>query len=54
MNLPVSDAEGGTAPLPALETALEGVRRKGNRELLIENAFLDLLGAATPSPRPPR
>src|SRR5204863_4408572 len=53
MSLPVSDAEGGTAPLTALETALEGVRRKGNRQLLIENAFLDLLGTAAP-PRPPR
>jgi hypothetical protein len=55
MSLPLSDAEGGTAPLTALETALEGVRRKGNRQLLIENAFLDLLGtAAAPPPRSPR
>lgn len=53
MGLPVSDADGGTAPLVALETALEGVRRKGNRQLLIENAFLDLLGAAPAPPRPP-
>ncbi|HYV86611.1 MAG TPA: DNA polymerase III subunit delta' [Patescibacteria group bacterium] len=51
--LPVSDADGGTAPLAALETALEGVRRKGNRQLLIENAFLELLAAGGPA-RPPR
>jgi DNA polymerase-3 subunit delta' len=49
--LPVREDD-ATGPLVSLETAVEGIRRKGNRQMLIENAFLDLL-APVPA-RPPR
>jgi len=42
------------ATLDALETTLEGIRHKGNRQLLIENFLMALLPAAAPSgPRAP-
>jgi DNA polymerase-3 subunit delta' len=42
-NLPLSGGPDGTEALVALESALEGLRRRGNRQLLIENAFLGFL-----------
>jgi len=41
--LPASDGEDGTDALLRLESALDGIRRKGNRQLLIEDVLLDLL-----------
>ena len=42
------------ATLDALETTLEGIRHKGNRQLLIENFLMALLPAAASSgPRAP-
>ncbi len=37
---------GGPQALLALEEAIEGIRRKGNRQLLVENALLGLVPAA--------
>jgi DNA polymerase-3 subunit delta' len=42
-NLPLSGGPDGTQALHLLESALEGLRRRGNRQLLIENAFLGFL-----------
>ncbi len=43
----------GTGALLALESALDGLRRRGNRQLLIENLLLDLLpDRAATAPRP--
>ena len=41
--LPLEGGADGTEALVALESALEGLRRRGNRQLLIENAFLGFL-----------
>jgi DNA polymerase-3 subunit delta' len=41
--LPLEGGPDGTEALVALESALEGLRRRGNRQLLIENAFLGFL-----------
>jgi len=46
-DLPLEGGRDGTEALLALEGALEGIRRRGNRQLLIENAFLGFL----PPPR---
>jgi DNA polymerase-3 subunit delta' len=44
----------GPQPLLALEEAIEGIRRKGNRQLLVENALLGLVPAARAArPAPP-
>jgi DNA polymerase III subunit delta' len=43
--LPLRDGPDVTAPLLSLESALDGLRRKGNRQMLIEGLFLDLLPA---------
>jgi DNA polymerase-3 subunit delta' len=51
--LPVRDEPDAAAPIAAIESALEGIRRKGNRQMLIENAFLDLLAPAA-APRQAR
>ena len=51
-SLPLHDAPDPTLPLAALEAAREGMRRKGNAQLLLECAFLDLLPPATRPPRP--
>ena len=45
--LPLSGGPDGTEALHALESALEGLRRRGNRQLLIENAFLGFLPPAS-------
>lgn len=50
--LPV-DADGGVGALEALESALEGIARRGNRQMLLENAFLAMLPRAG-APRPAR
>lgn len=42
-DLPLQGGRDGTEALLALEAALEGMRRRGNRQLLIENAFLGFL-----------
>lgn len=42
--------EAGPLAIDRLDTALDAIRRKGNRQLLIENFFLGLLPAAGPSP----
>ena len=42
-NLPLQGGRDGTEALLALESTLEGLRRRGNRQLLIENAFLGFL-----------
>lgn len=44
--------DGGVRALEALEGAIEGIARRGNRQMLLENAFLELLpppGAPRPS-----
>jgi DNA polymerase-3 subunit delta' len=52
--LPLRDGEDGTGALLQLDAALDGIRRKGNRQLLVEDVLLDLLppvgGAARPGP----
>ena len=55
LNLPAREGRDGTDPVLRLESALEGIRRKGNRQLLIEDVFLELLpddgsSAARPVP----
>jgi DNA polymerase-3 subunit delta' len=55
MNLPARDGRDGTDPVLRLESALDGIRRKGNRQLLIEDVFLELLpddGGAPARPVP--
>jgi len=47
--LPIGE-DGGVGALEAIEGALEGIARRGNRQMLLENAFLDLL----PRPGAPR
>lgn len=48
-----ADGDGGVAALEAFEAALEGIARHGNRQMLLENAFLTLLPPAG-APRPVR
>jgi DNA polymerase-3 subunit delta' len=50
--LPAGD-DGGVAALQAIESAIEGIARRGNRQMLLENAFLELLPPAG-APRPAR
>ena len=43
-DLPLATGRDGTAAVTAFERALDGMRRRGaNRQLLLENAFLDLV-----------
>lgn len=46
-------ADGGVAAVESLEAALEGIARRGNRQMLLENLFLELLPPAG-APRPAR
>ena len=51
---PLAPALGSRGPeiLEALESALQGIRHRGNRQLLVENFLLRLIPAAAPSASP--